>query len=74
MLDKKIRRYKLMDIHREFVRSGKLFEAREILWLLRKGRTTLGLSDEAYEVERVCEDLGCNMRYGRNFNTVEVRL
>lgn len=27
MLEKKIRRYKLMDAHRELVRTGKLYEA-----------------------------------------------
>ena len=38
MLEKKIRRYKLMDAHREFVRTGKLYEAHLVLELLRKGK------------------------------------
>lgn len=37
MLEKKIRRYKLMDAHRELVRTGKLYEAYLVLKLLRKG-------------------------------------
>lgn len=30
MLEKKIRRYKLMDAHRKLVKGGKLMEAREV--------------------------------------------
>lgn len=33
MLEKKIRRYKLMDAHRKLVKEGKLMEAREVLYL-----------------------------------------
>ncbi|GFI23412.1 hypothetical protein IMSAGC011_02200 [Lachnospiraceae bacterium] len=35
MLEKKIRKYKLMDTHRELVRQGKLLEARLLLKFLR---------------------------------------
>ena len=74
MLDKKILRYKLMDAHRKLVREGKLLEARAVLQLLRKGKITLGLGDEAWNVERLCEELGCRIRYTRGSNIAEVRL
>lgn len=74
MLEKKIRRYKIMDAHRKLVREGKLLEARDILYLLRKGRIALGLGDEAWNVERICEELGCRIRYTRGGNIAEVRL
>lgn len=74
MLEKKIRRYKLMDAHRELVREGKLLEAREVLRLLRKGSIKLYLGDVDWNVERLCEELGCRINYGRNGYTVRVIL
>lgn len=74
MLEKKIRRYKLMDEHRRLVREGKFREANTVLYLLRKGNVKLGLGDESYIVESLCEGLGCRIRYSRNYNIAEVRL
>lgn len=74
MLEKKILRYKLMDTHRKLVREGKLLEAREVLRLLRKGRLKLGLDDVSWEVERLCEELGCRINYSSRGYTAEVRL
>lgn len=74
MLEKKILRYKLMDTHRKLVREGKLLEAREVLRLLRKGRVKLGLDDVSWEVERLCEELGCRVHYSSRGYTAEVRL
>ena len=74
MLEKKIIRYKLMDICRKLVREGKLLEAREVLRLLRKGRIKLGLDDVSWEVERLCEELGCKIRYSSRGYTAEVRI
>lgn len=74
MLEKKILRYKLMDTHRKLVREGKLLEAREVLRLLRKGRVKLGLGDVDWEVERLCEELGCRIRYSSRGYTAEVRI
>lgn len=74
MLEKKIRRYKIMDAHRQLVREGKLLEARELLRLLRKGRVKLGLDNVSWDVESLCEELGCKITYSRNGYTAEVRL
>lgn len=74
MLEKKILRYKLMDAHRNLVREGKLLEAKELLRLLRKGRVKLGLDDVSWEVERICEDLGCRINYSSRGYTAEVRI
>lgn len=74
MLDKKIRRYKLMDAHRKLVREGKLLEAKELLRLLRKGSIELGLGDVDWEVERICEKLGCRINYSHRGYTAIVVL
>lgn len=74
MLEKKIRRYKLMDAHRELVRQGKLLEAREVLRLLRNGRVKLGLGNVDWNVESLCEELGCRIRYSSRGYSAEVRL
>ena len=74
MLGKKIRRYKLMDAHRELVRSGKLLEARLVLKLLQKGSIKLYLSDVDWSVECLCEELGCRINCGRNGCTSTVIL
>ena len=74
MLEKKILRYKLMDAHRKLVREGKLLEAKDILKLLRKGRIKLGLDDVSWEVERLCEELGCRISHSGRGYTAEVRL
>lgn len=63
MLEKKIRRYKIMDAHRKLVREGKLLEAREVLRLLRKGSIKLYLGDVDWTVESLCEELGCKIFY-----------
>lgn len=68
MLEKKIRRYKLMDAHRELVKQGKLLEARQLLKLLRNGKISLGLGDVDCAVEKLCEDAGCHISYsGRHY-------
>lgn len=72
MLERKIRRYRLMDAHRELVRSGKYSEAKEVLSLLRKGRVKLGLSDCDWMVEKLCEDMGFRIGYSINGNTSTV--
>lgn len=68
MLEKKIRRYKLMDIQREFVKKGEYEVARLLLKLLRDGKVTLWLDDTSWSVERICEELGCYIWYSSNGN------
>lgn len=72
MLEKKIRRYKLMDAHRELVRTGKLYEAYLVLKLLRKGKLKLYLGDADWNVEKLCEDLGCKFGYNSRGYTARV--
>lgn len=64
----------LMDAHRTLVKEGKLLEAREILRLLRKGHIKLGLDDVSWNVESLCEELGCKIFYSSRGYTAEVRL
>ncbi len=68
MLEKKIKRHKLMDIHRELVRKGEYEVARMLLKLLRYGKVTLWLDDVSWSVERICEELGCHIWYSSNGN------
>lgn len=64
-LEKRIRRYKLMDIHRTMVRNGELGAAQILLRMLRNGKVTLWLDDNSYTVETVCEEVGCHIYYDR---------
>lgn len=64
----------MMDAHRQLVRSGKLEEGKMILQLLRKGRVKLGLDDVSWNVESLCEKLGCRISYSSRGYTAEVRL
>lgn len=73
-LEKKIRRYKLIEVHQNLVREGKLFMARKLLHFLQNGSIVLGLSDDDYEVERILEKVGCRSTYGRNFRSSTVYL
>lgn len=74
MLAKKIQRYVIMDKHREWVRSGQLLEARNLLILLRLGSIRLGFGDADYATEVFLERIGLRPRYSRNFNTCTFRL
>lgn len=68
MLEKKIRRYKIMDAHRAFVKAGEFRRAQLLLILLRKGSVTLWLDDDSYAVEMLLEELGCKIWYSSNGN------
>ena len=57
-LEKKIRRYNLMHIHRGLVKDGKYAIAKNILWLLVNGSVKLGLGDTDWETEKVLEKKG----------------
>ena len=74
MLEKKIRRYKVMDAHREMVKSGQLKAAKILLKLLRNEEVHLGLDDDSWLVEKTCEELGCHIHYSRNGYSAIVKL
>lgn len=74
MLVKKLIRYKIIEKHMEWVRVGKLVEARDLLILLRLGSIRLGLGDTSYEVESFLETIGLVPKYSRNFNIAIFRL
>lgn len=73
-LEKKIRRYKLMDMHRDMVRSGNLRAAKILLKMLRDGKVSLGLDDDSYTVETACEKVGCYIYYDRRGYTAVAHL
>ena len=74
MLEKKIRKYRLMDAHRKLIRQGKLLEARQLLKLLRNGTISLGLRDTDWAVEKLCEDAGCHISYSGRYYTATAYL
>ena len=51
MLKKNIRKYKIIEKHIEWTKSGNYMAARNLLWLLRKGYIKLGLGDTDWETE-----------------------
>lgn len=67
-LEKKIRRYNLMHIHRGLVKDGKYAIAKNILWLLVNGSVKLGLGDTDWETEKLLEKSGCKFSIsGRSY-------
>lgn len=57
-LDLKLKRYKLFEEHRSLVRSGRLLEAKRILYFLRTGFIRLAFDDVSWGVEQVLDDCG----------------
>lgn len=67
MLEKKIRRYRLMEAHRELVRKSQYGQAKLVLVLLMKGTVRLGIDDDSCAVEILCERLGCRINYSSRY-------
>ncbi len=74
MLQKNIRRYKIIEKHIEWVKNGEYIAARNLLWLLRKGYVKLGLGNTDYETESFLESIDCPVFYGRNGYTATFRI
>ncbi len=66
MLQKNIRRYKIVEKQIEWTKSGNYLAARNLLWLLRKGYVKLGLGNTDWQTESFLEGIGCPVRYDRN--------
>ena len=64
-LNKNIRKYKLIDIHLNLIREGKYFIARDLLRFIVERNITLGLSDTDWELEKILNEVGCKLSYGR---------
>lgn len=69
MLEKKIRRYKIMEAHMELIRKGLYRQAQLILGALREGKVTLWLDDDSWAVESLLEGLGCRIWYDSRGNS-----
>lgn len=67
-IELKIIRYKVMEMHREYVRGCMYNEARLLMILLRREHLSLGFDDEANRVEYLLENLGLKPMYSRNYN------
>lgn len=65
MLEKEIRKHKLIKAHRTMVKSGQYVAAKYLLKLLLTGSVHLGLDDDSWIVEKTCEDIGCPLFYTR---------
>ena len=59
-------REKVKILHWILVLSGRMEEARRVLWLLRYGRVTLGLGDNDWGVQEELERIGCPVRFSRD--------
>lgn len=62
-MKKKLRKYKLMELHEKLVKTGRYAEAKNILRLLRTGSVVLGLSDVDHSTEKLLESAGCPVSY-----------
>lgn len=65
MLKKKLRKYSLYQKHIELVHKGEYRKARILYRLLWKGQVTLGLDDDSWYVQVLCENVGCRVVYSR---------
>lgn len=70
--DKLFRRWKTKELHHKMIMDGRMDEAREVLYFLRKGHITLGLGDTDCVVELALTDLGYYVWYSRNGYTARV--
>ena len=73
MLKKNLIKYRLIEEHMKAVKSGKLVLGREILYLLRKHKTAVGLDDIGNELEMIAEKCGCRISYSRNYCVATIR-
>lgn len=74
MIKKNIRKYKIIEKHIEWTKSGNYVAARNLLWLLRKGYVKLGLGNTDYETESFLESIDCPVFYGRSGYTATFRI
>lgn len=75
-LTDKIKRYKLIEKHRELVRGDAedMEAARRLLRFLQRGEIRLGLGDSDWRVEMELEKVGVHIRYSRNGNSAYAHL
>ena len=74
MIQKNIRRYKLMEIHMNMVKSGQYDVARLILKLIRQGEIHLGLRNTDFAVEVALENAGVHITYSRGYSSAYAHL
>ena len=68
MLKDKMLKYRVMEFHKELVKSGQYIAARRVLKFLNRGHVALGLGDIDFFLERELEKLGCRIAYiGRHY-------
>lgn len=72
MLKKNLVKYRLIEEHMKAVKAGKLLLGNEILYLLRKHKTAVGLDDVGNELEIIAEKCGCRITYSRNYNVAYI--
>ncbi len=63
-----------MNEHMRLIREGLYRQAQIVLELLGKGKVTLGLDDDSFAVEMLCEKLKCRIRYDSRGYIAEVHL
>ena len=74
MLEDRMLRYRVMELHRELVGRGEFLEARMVLRLLQNKVIYLGLGDMDYSLEIKLEKLGCLVTYQGRHYTAHVHL
>lgn len=72
--EKKLRRYAVIQKHRELVRSGEERVAAFLFRLLLNGRVSCGLSDDAFNAGLVLERLGFKPQTSRTGNLDHFKL
>ena len=74
MIQRNIRRYKVIEKHIEATKNGQYGVAKNLLFLLRRGHVKLGLGDVDWETERFLEEIGCPEYYSSRGYSVTFRI
>ena len=74
MLKERMRRYKIIEKHMEFTRTGHYEEAHALLYLLRKGKISVGLGNSSFTVECFLEKIGCPVSYSWRYYIAVFRI
>lgn len=73
MLKNNLIKYRLIEEHMKAVKSGKFDLGKQILYLLRKHHTKVGLDDIGCDLEMIAEKCGCRISYNRNYCIATIR-
>ena len=74
MPEQEMLKYRVIEFHKQLVKSGQYIAAKKVLRFLNKGEIILGMSDIDWMLEKKLDELGCESAVSRRYYTVRIRL